>query len=143
MDSMEFVLDFTDITLGEADGVFGEVDELMRAEPGMREAPWVVRSTVTIRSNVGIGSMIIQCHSDKNIYILDYEPSIGELFYNPDIQAFSVWAQSSGWNIPQPHPDLVKTNKEFWKHFYDTLVIDSDYLDSLYGKREQLGEKDE
>jgi hypothetical protein len=49
-----------------------------------------------------------------------------------------MWAQESGWKIPQPNPELVKMNKEFWKYFYDTLIIDSDYFDKLYGGRPQL-----
>ena len=53
-----------------------------------------------------------------------------------------MWAQESGWKIPQPHYDLVKSDKEFWKHFYDTLIIDSDYLDKLYGERPQLQFRD-
>lgn len=133
----EFIIDFTDITLNETDGVFKDVKEIMANEIP-RSENWVLRSFVTISSNSGEGAMEIQCHADGNLYILDYSPSIGDLFYNPDIQALSMWAQDNGWKIPQPHPDLVKTNKEFWKYFYDTLVIDSDYLDKLYGGRPQI-----
>ena len=49
-----------------------------------------------------------------------------------------MWAQENGWKIPQPNPELVKVNKEFWKYFYDTLIIDSDYFDKLYGGRPQI-----
>lgn len=145
MDHLEFYIDFTDITLNEADGVFEEVYKTMQEEPPGGEK-WVIRSSLTITGQSGMGSMDIQCHGDGSIYILDYSPSIGDLFYNPDIQAISMWAQANGWKIPQPHYDLVKDNKEFWKHFYDTLLIDSDYLDGLYGIRPQLrldGEDDE
>ena len=104
---------------------------------------WFLRSGVTITGQAGMGVMEIQCHGDGSIYILEYYPSIGDLFYNPDIQAFSMWAQNNGWKVPQPHYDLVKINKEFWKHFYDTLLVDSDYLDNMYGKRPQLGGEDD
>ena len=136
-DDIEYTLDFTDITLNEVDGVFKEVEKIMLEEPPFNDK-WVLRSLVTIVSPGGMGIMEIQCHGDKSIYILDYESSIGDLFYNPDIQVLSMWAQENGWKIPQPHTRLVTSNKEFWKHFYDTLVIDSDYLDKLYGKRPQL-----
>ena len=145
MDYLEFIIDFTDITLNETDGIFGEVQKIMRKEPPGGDK-WVIRSDVSIVGQNGMGLMEIQCHGDGSIYILQYSPSIGDLFYNPDIQAISMWAQDNGWKIPQPHYDLVKNNKEFWKHFYDTLLIDSDYLDSLYGIRPQLnldGDKDE
>ena len=133
----EFIINFTDITLNETDGVFKETKEIMSKEiPFVKK--WVLRSGVTISSNSGDGAMEIQCHADGNIYIVEYSPSIGDLFYNPDIQVISMWAQENGWKIPQPHPELVKTNKEFWKYFYDTLLIDSDYLDKLYGGRPQI-----
>jgi len=133
----EFTINFTDITLNETDGVFEETKNIMLKEVPYNDK-WVLRSLVTISSDTGDGSMEIQCHGDGNIYILSYEPSIGDLFYNPDIQAISMWAQENGWNIPQPHPELIKTNKDFWKYFYDTLIIDSDYLDKLYGGRPQI-----
>ena len=136
MDS-EFVINFTDITLNETDGVFEETKSIMLKEPPFNDN-WVLRSFMTIISDSGEGSMEIQCHGDGNIYILEYEPSIGDLFYNPDIQAISMWAQNNGWKIPQPNPELVKINKEFWKYFYDTLIIDSDYFDKLYGGRPQI-----
>lgn len=138
MENLEFIIDFTDITLNETDGVFKQIQEIMKKEPPGGDR-WFLRSSVTITGQMGMGMMEIQCHGDGSIYILEYVPSIGDLFYNPDIQAISMWAQANGWKIPQPHPELVKENKEFWKHFYDTLVIDSDYLDTLYGKRPQLG----
>ena len=137
MEGTEFTIDFTDITLVEADGIFKEVNNIMIKEPPCSKK-WVIRSFITITSISGVGEMEIQCHGNKDVYILDYTPSIGDLFYNPDIRVLSMWCQENGWNVPQPHPDLVKNNKEFWKHFYDTLIIDSEYLDKLYGKREQI-----
>ena len=135
----EFTINFTDITLNETDGVFEETKKIMLEEVP-RSDKWVLRSQITIASNSGEGWMEIQCQGDGNIYILDYSPSIGDLFYNPDIQAISMWAQKNGWNIPQPNPELIKMNKDFWKYFYDTLIIDSDYFDKLYGGRSQIDE---
>jgi len=131
-------IDFTDITLSEADGKYEDVKELM-AEDHPNYDEWVLRSDVTILSISGVGSMEIQCHGDGSVYILKYQPSIADVFYNNDIQALSTWAQEKGWKIPQPKYTLVEDSKQFWKHFWDTLVIDSDYLDKLYGKREHLG----
>ncbi len=136
MDS-EFIINFTDITLNETDGVFKDTEKIMLEEIPFNKK-WVIRSFVTIASDMGEGMMEIQCHEDGSFYILDYEPSIGDLFYNPDIQVLSMWAQKNGWKIPQPHPNLIKSNKEFWKYFYDTLLIDSDYFDKLYGCRPQV-----
>ncbi|MHA1470334.1 MAG: hypothetical protein ACTSSP_07205 [Candidatus Asgardarchaeia archaeon] len=137
MEPAEYNIDFTDVTFNETDGVFKDIDDLMKGEFPY-DGEWVLRSYLTIGGPTGIGTMEVQCHADGNVFILSYEPSIGDLFYNPDIQVLSMWLQENGWNIPQPHPDLVRNNKEFWKHFYDTLVVDSDYLDTVYGTRPQL-----
>jgi hypothetical protein len=138
---IELELNFSDITMAETDGVFEDVREKMVSEFPHSEK-WVIRTDLTIEGQFGMGSMVINCFNDGSIYILEYQPSIGDVFYNPDVQAFSSWAQSSGWKIPQPHVDTIKSDKEFWKHFYDTLIIDSDYFDELYGKRPQLEKED-
>jgi hypothetical protein len=134
----EIRIDFTDITLSETDGRYKEVKEIMQKENPDYDK-WVLRSDISIYSSSGIGSMEIQCHGDGSVYILKYSPSIADVFYNNDIQAISTWAQENGWQVPQPKYTLVEDSKHFWKHFWDTLLIDSDYLDKLYGKREQLG----
>ena len=133
---MEFEIEFTDITLAEADGYFKEVQEIMKQDSVCKV--WHLRSHATITSEAGIGAIEIQCNNKKDIYILSYIPSIGDLYYNPDIQALSMWAQESGWNVPQPHSDLVKSNISFWRHFWETLIINSDYMDLKYGIRPQL-----
>lgn len=142
MKPIEYYVDFTDITLNETDGVFKDVKKIMLKEPPYNDK-WILRSFVTVSSISGMGTMEVQFHGDGSVHILEYEPSIGELFYNPDIQAFSMWTQENGWKIPQPHARLIRENKIFWKHFWDTLLIDSDYLDKLYGKRPQLETEDD
>lgn len=124
----QYEINFTDITLSETDGDFKEIDEIMKKEPPYSNK-WVIRSNVSIVGLVGMGEMIVQCHGNKKIYILEYAPSIGDLFYNPDIQAFSLCMQDKGWDAPQPHKDLIERDRPFWKHFYDTCIIDSDYFD--------------
>ena len=145
MQNTEYDIEFTDLTMIEANGEFEKVNKIMSKEFPFSKK-WVIRSFVTISSEenvVGsVGNMELQFHEDRHVYILHYSPSIGDLFYNPDIMVLSMWSQENGWKIPQPHYDLVKNNKEFWKHFYDTLVVDSDYLDKLYGKRPQISEEE-
>jgi hypothetical protein len=137
MPDINVEINFTDITIVETDGVYEEVNRLM-LEHMPSNYNWVIRSEATIITPSGIGNMVLQFHSDKSFYIIDYNPSIGDVFYNYDVQSISLWSQEKGWKIPQPHYDLVRYNKEFWKHFWETLVIDSDYLDKLYGERKQL-----
>jgi len=140
---LEIDLNFTDVTMAETDGVFKEVEEIMLSEYPHNKK-WVIRTNVTIESKFGMGAMVLNCFYDGNVYIIEYTPSIGDVFYNPDVQSLASWSQENGWKIPQPQESLVKSDREFWKHFYDTLIIDSDYFDKIYGKRFQLeGEEDE
>lgn len=138
MENLDFEINFTDITLNEADGDMAKVKEIMSKEiPRMDK--WTLRSQLTITSQLGMCTMTIQCNEKGEIHILEYTPSsVGDLFYNPDILVLSQWAQQYGWNVPEPSENLIKSNKAFWKHFWDTLIIDSRYFDEAYGKRPQL-----
>lgn len=138
---LDLSLDFSDITILETNGIFKDVKDKM-AEGFPSKTSWMIRSSLTVSSRFGMGEMLLHFYHNGNIYIMDYKASIGDVFYNPDIQAISAWARESGWNIPQPHADLIRENKEFWKYFYDTLLLDSDYLDDAYGKRPQLEEEE-
>lgn len=137
MSEIEVEISLTDITLNEADGEFLDVEKLMRSEPPYSDM-WVIRTDMSVSGYMGMCNMELQMQNDKSVYILQYSPSVGDVFYNPDLQILSQWCQMKGWKIPQPHPQLIKEDKEFWKHFYDTLVIDSDYLDEIYGVRPQF-----
>ena len=137
MENSHYIINFTDITLNETQGFFDEVQKIMLKEFHGRNR-WTIRSSVSIVGDMGVGGMEIQCHGDGLIYIVKYFPAESNVFYNPDIPVFSEWAQEHGWKVPQPLPSLVKEDKTFWKYFYDTLLIDSDYLDEIYGKRPQL-----
>ena len=132
--NFEFELHFSDLTILEGDGEYAEVKKIM--ESGLyKDATWMLRSDLTIDFPAGSCILILHFYSDGNIYIMDYKSSVSDVFYNPDIPCISMWAQENGWNIPQPHPDLIKTGLDFWKHFWDTRIIDSDYLDQKYGER--------
>ena len=146
---MEYNINFTDITMVETDGSFEKVDKIMSSQFQINKInkkikekeddwDWVIRSDVTIDGPEGSSNMEVQFISNREVYILEYMSNMGNVFYNTDIKVFSMWLQENGWKIPQPSPNLVKENKEFWKYFYETLIIDSDYLDSIYGIRPSL-----
>jgi len=141
-DELEVELNFTDITICETDGYFEKANKIMKSEPPYSDK-WILRSYVTLVSKFGIGEMELQFHGNGEVYILDYKPSIGDVYYNPDIPKLADWTREKGWKVPQPHISLIRNKKDFWRHFWDTLVLDSDYFDKIYGKRPQLeiGEK--
>tara|TARA_Y100000310_G_scaffold325810_1_gene389875 strand:- start:3203 stop:3610 length:408 start_codon:yes stop_codon:yes gene_type:complete len=134
MENQEFELLFDDITMQETGGDFKKVEECMLSE---FPAPkiWMLKSKLTIISMLGVADLEVDLYHTGIIYIISYEPSQKDVFYNSDLPALSCWAQQSGWQLPQPHPELVKSNMEFWKHFWDTNIVDSLYLENLYGEK--------
>ena len=130
-------IDFTDVTMAAADGDFKEVCEIMMEEPPFNDS-WMIRTTATITSEFGIGMIVLHFYGTGKILIDEYNPSVNDVYYNPDIRALCAWANDAGWKVPQPGVDIVKKDKEFWRYFWDTLLIDSDYFDKVYGKRDVL-----
>lgn len=134
---MEIELSFTDITIAETNGDYQKTKEIMDKDSFLSNK-WVVKTDVNIIGPHGVGMVVIDMYSNGDIYVVDYDPSIGDVFYNPDIIALTEWAVNCGWKRPQPIERLIKESKDFWKHFYDTGVIDSKYFDSIHGKREYI-----
>lgn len=136
-DEVDFDISFADETVAEADGKFDRLDHIMKSEFPHPET-WMTRSVVSVDSVYGLAIFKIHFHSDKNVIIKDYQSSGGNAIYNLDIQVLSEWAQSNGWNRPQPARELVKTDLDFWKHYWSTFTLDSPYLDEVFGKRPEI-----
>ena len=132
---LEVQIDFTDVTLAETDGIFEDVQEIM-FEDAPNNDSWMIRTNVTITSAFGVGMMVLHFYGTGKILIDDYNPSINDVYYNPDVRALVDWAKESGWDTIQPSADIIRKDKDFWKYFWDTFIIDSDYFDKVYGKRD-------
>ena len=129
----EFEFFFTDTTILESNGGYEEVQKLMEEDIGGHD--WVLITNLTV-FNKQLGSQgEFELHMFKGgkVVIYDYVPSIGDLLYNPDLSALTMWCLSTGWDVPEPFPDLVELDREFWKHFWETSIIKSELLDSRYG----------
>jgi hypothetical protein len=138
---MEVSIDFSDITMASQEGVFEDVQKIMIKTLSDKEK-WMIRTSATISTQYGYSEMVLHFYGDAKVYIIEYSSSSNDVFYNPDISGISLWAQQNGWKIPEPQRDLIAADKVFWKHFWETNVIDSDYFDSLYGKRQVMLSED-
>lgn len=132
---MDFEINFEDITLLEAEGYYNKVNELMNEEEFGGDS-WMIRSSVTISSELGSSSFVVHFYYNRDVYIVDFESATRDALYNPDISCLSAWAQEYGWKIPQPHKDLVRNHEEFWKYFWETGIVNSDFLEKRLGKRD-------
>lgn len=129
----EFEMDFTDITILEANGIYERVKEIMAGDVAKE---WMLETYAFITSEFGESEFLLHLYYDGRIYIMSFVSSAGnDAYYNPDVRFLSFWAQESGWKIPQPFPELVKDNMDFWKHFWETGIIDSEFLDQRVGKK--------
>ena len=132
-DENEFDLEFSDMTLIEAKGNYAKVVEIMDDE--FTGDVWMLRTDVTIATDAGSTFMVLHFYNDGNVYIFKYMPSSSDIFFNTDIQYLSWWMQDSGWNVPRVHKELIDENIYMWKQYWETMLVDSEYLDGMFGER--------
>jgi len=135
--SVDYELDFDDNTLLETEGDFEEIMKIMKKDTPADT--WMLcsglRMTITIHGQMMEAQFLLHFYSDGKIYIMEYSPSSSDVSYNPDMSGLSTWVKSKGWSSLHPYVDLVKNNLVFWKFFWESHLVDSDYLDHNYGKR--------
>ena len=135
---IQYDFTFDDITVIENDGNYGEIKKVM-FEDAFSDS-WMLESNLLIGIRMGTkyfeATMQLHFYSDGKIYIMEYKPSSGDVFYNPDIRGFVAWAKYNGWTSIRPFRDLVKSNVKFWKYFWETHMVDSEYLEKQFGARE-------
>jgi len=97
----------------------------------------MIATKCEIKSLHGIAIMELHFYHNGDVFIDSFQPSTSiDAYYNPDIRYLSAWLQEKGWHVPEPLPDLIRINVDFWKHFWESSLINSGYLNNLYGKRE-------
>ncbi len=140
---MEFEIQFTDVTLLEANGEYDDVVRIMSKPEVINfvETPlvkdWVISSTVTIQHMSGFAVIKADFYHDGKIVVTDYTPSIRDTF-NPDIRCLKFWAVQSGWTSIEPTQATIDSMKDFWKNQWDTYVVDSTIFDEQYGPRKDM-----
>jgi hypothetical protein len=102
---------------------------------------WTIKTYLTIESPFGAGRFELDLKSDRSIWILDYQASSNPTT-SPELSVLSQWSQIAGWKIPQPSAPLVKTNIQMWRYMWETLLVDSDFLDDRFGVRKSLDMRD-
>ena len=141
MNDIEYEINFTDLTLLEAEGNYNKVKEIMKDEIFAGNS-WMLSSDVSLTSFIGgkpfESSFVLQFYSNGDVYVSSYQSSSGDVYYNPDITGLAHFIKENNWKSLRPSKDLVRDNTDFWKHFWDTYIIDSDYLDIRFGKRDEI-----
>ena len=134
---MEIEFDFSDETMIESEGKYDAVNRLFNETP-FGNKDWMVRTMLTMESIHGIGNFILHLHQNKDIIIMEYASSVNDIYTNPDVSFLSEWAVESGWNRPKVSRDLITTNMNFWKHFWEVGLVGSDLFDKRLRKAKPI-----
>lgn len=142
-DFLEYEVRATDVTINEANGNYDHTKQIMENDPNMgRSIPrgynsssWVIRSEIGVLNVFGYNEMTCQFQADGRVFILSYIPTVRDVYYNVDIRCLGHWCQENGWKRPEPTPMVINERLDFWKHQWQTHVIDSEYMDKKFGKR--------
>lgn len=139
---MEFEIQFSDITLLEANGSYEKTCEIMAAdaeESGVasHKGEWMIRSKVTVMSPFGFAILICHFYNTGKVYVAEYFPSSKDA-HNADIKSLTYWCNEFGWKTPEPLPHVVDSWLAFWKSEWETYIVDSEYLDKKYGYRKEI-----
>ena len=139
-EKVSYELDFSDITLLESgDASFSSLKKIMESDFPYN-SNWMVESGLTfttiINKMVFEASFILHFYGNGDVYIMDYRSSSNDLYLNTDIRGLAEWIEESGWKRLLPSNDLVEENVEFWKYFWESHLIDSDYLEKHFGPRD-------
>jgi len=129
----DFVVEFSDRTMIETGGNFDDVCKIMNSDT--QKSNWMIDTVTTIAFEGNITTLELHFYHNGDVYILDYAPSSYDVLYNMDIQYLSMWVQSHGWHIPEPHADLVRSNFTLWQRHWETSLVNSQYLESRIGQR--------
>lgn len=153
----EFELFFDDVTMTDAEGEFARVKAIMEQDMGggwefiphlkqyrrkgtdhIPRENWCIRTKLTITHPMGEGNFLLNLFNDGKIAIVQYHGNTADASYNPDVRCLTKWSQAAGWKIPEPLPELISEAHRFWKTMWETLLVDSEYLDNRYGLRKSM-----
>ena len=137
MDKQEFNISLSDLTLIEGNGLFNKVSKIMK-EDNMLSEKWMIRSQATLSHPYGSCELVLHFWHNKEVYIVDYMPSVKDFFGNQDLTYLSSWVQSKGWNLPKVSDELSIEKTKYWKYFWSVHLVDSDYLTKEFGDRENI-----
>lgn len=144
---MDFEIQFSDITMLEANGSYKKVCKIMEKDAkdsgvSGHKGEWMIRSKVTVLSPFGFAILICHFYNTGKVYVSEYMPSSKDA-HNTDIKCLTYWCNEFGWQTPEPLPAVVDSWLSFWKSEWETYIINSDYLDKKYGYRKDIAFEDE
>lgn len=131
------MINVDNFTLIEFNSSYSSIFEEMEKDQIISD--WVLPTSLTVENETGVAMFKLEFRKNKDIYVFSYIPSNKQALYTQDISDLTSWAQEKGWNVPKVADFMVKENLDLWKYFWETGVVDSDYLSKRFGNRSEIG----
>lgn len=121
------MIQFSDLTLIEAQGNFHETNEIMLAD-GVKK--WMIRTSATIITPSVACNYVLNFWHDGVVYIMETDHPMIEGCPDDDIRELSKWRQDCGWAKLHVHRALLSDTRgfDFWLKMYRSGLIGSDKL---------------
>ena len=144
------MIEFSDLTLREAEGSFEKVKKLMKQD----NAPkiWMLQSKVFVDTEIISSSFLINFWNDGRVIISEVFRPISLEVPNDDIIELSRWTEEAGWKKPEPSSKFLNSPRtfDFWERQYQSGLIvcqliderESDLIDRVKDSEEKE-EKDD
>ena len=142
------MIEFSDITMVEARGLYRQVSELMQGP-----VPWMLRTDCVVTTDVIVSRFILHFWNDQRVFIMETDRPPNNDIPEDDLRELSDWCIKAGWTKPQVHADILDDPQAylFWQRQYRTGLVNSEVLEkdereeverfrTAYGAEEDGGE---
>lgn len=102
---------------------------------------WMIETQVSVNIDTLQVNYIIHFNYDKSVIIYSSGSSGIRAGDQMAIRALVSKLIEFGWDRAHPSPSEIDSAREFWKELWVTGVVDSNYLQSRYGKRKIFDEE--
>jgi hypothetical protein len=119
--------------------VFNNVSKYMHLHDP--EAPkWMIEAPVGVDIDGILISYIVHFNYDGRSVVYSSGSSGIRAGDQRAVRELSAWLIENGWRRPEPSPGEADAARDFWKELWITGVVDSNYLQSKYGRRKIFDE---
>lgn len=142
-------IEFSDETILRNEASFLNIESDMKKED-VYASKWMISSDASVKSysngvQISESFMKLQFYYNKEAVITECLSSVKDMYTNPDIRGLIELLRLKGWEKVSVHPFLIDENRNFWRFFWESGLIDSDYLDKKIGREniEQVGDNND
>ncbi len=96
---------------------------------------WTLQSSLTVNHPVGSFTSVCNFYHDGNVVIYDAGSQTMKAHNINDVRFIKKSISWLGWKRLTTTPSEIDSSIDFWKRCWETGLIDSDYLDQKYKRK--------